>query len=308
MEIAVNINGMDLTCRQTERGIAVCRVRTDRQSVVVPDRVEELPVVELGPRAFAPHSGPDAPDHRTIRSITLPETLERVGDYAFYNCSGLEELILSDRTRHWGASCLMNCGKLRRFELTVTDEASPALWYFADELMAEMDVTLRYEDGETARLIFPEYTESYEEKPSVFFDFRLNGAGLPYHHAFEQKRFDYGLFDGCWEELLRREYEPDCAMRLAFLRLYYPRRLAPKAQARYREYLAEHSEETMKWLLEERDSRGIDWLLKNFSLNDSAMSGALEMARQSRQAEASALLLARRQTSIPRGRTKSFDL
>lgn len=309
MEITVHANEMELTCLMTERGAVINRARTAARDVVVPESIEGRAVVALGPRAFAPHSDEGAPDHRLIRRVTLPDTLERVGDYAFYNCFALEQLRLSDRTRNWGASCLMNCRKLRRFDLAVTDENSPALHYFADELMTELDVTLRYEDGRSARLIFPEYTESFNDnKPAHFFDFHLSGPGLPYHHAFQGKRFDYGLFDGCWEEMLRREYEPECAVRLAFFRLFYPVGLSAKAAQRYREHLACHGEETVQWLLRERDSRGMDWFLKNFTLNGDAMSRALETARQTHQAESTALLLARRDGSVPKGRMKSFDL
>jgi len=308
MEITVHANEMELLCRRDGNGVTISRVRTAGRDLVVPESIDDLPVTAIGAKAFAPHSDPDAPDHRLIRSITLPDTLEQVGDYAFYNCSGLEKLCLSGRTRYWGASCLMNCRRLSRFELTVVDEVSPALWYFADELMTELDVTLHYEDGGTARLIFPEYTESYEEKPSVFFDFRLNGAGLPYHHAFQQKRLDYGLFDGCWEEFLRREFEPDCALRLAFFRLFYPRGLSPRAGERYREYLAGQTGETLEWLMEERDSRGIEWFLKEFAVGQEVLRGALELARESRQTEATALLLERQHAAMPRGRTKTFDL
>ena len=307
MEIVAN--NMELTCRQMGNGIIIERVRTGEKHAVIPEEINGLPVVALGAKAFAPHADEGAPDHRTIRSITLPESLERVGDYAFYNCFALEEIILTDRTRYWGGSCLMNCRSLRRIDLTVYDENSPTLAYFADELMGELDVTLRYADGEMARLIFPEYIESYEDsRTAYFFDFHIYGPGFPYHHAFTKKRLDYGIYDGCWEEMMRRGYEPDCAMRLAFFRLRYPRGLTDRGAEGYREYLHQNHGMALNWLLQERDTRGLSWYLSGFQPGKEDLSAALERARVLQLPEAAALLLEQQHRRFPAGKTKTFDL
>lgn len=307
MEIVAN--NMELTCRQMGNGIAIERVRTGEKHAVVPEELFGLPVTALGIKAFAPHADEGAPDHRKIRSITLPETLERVGDFAFYNCFALEEIVLTDRTRYWGGCCLMNCRSLRKIDLAVSDETSPTLAYFADELMAELDVKLRYADGQMARLIFPEYIESYEDnKPAHFFDFHIYGPGFPYHHAFTKKRLDLGIFDGCWEEMLRRGYEPDCAMRLAFFRLRYPRELTERAAANYRAYLEQNHGMVLGWLLQERDARGLHWYLSGFRPGKEDLSAALERARVMQLPEAAALLLEEQHRRFPAGRMKTFDL
>lgn len=309
MDIITSSNGMDLICRQTDAGVTILRVCTAGSRVALPETLFDRPVTAIGDRAFAPHADEGAPDHRKIRSITLPATLERVGDYAFYNCSGLEEIILTDRTRIWGGSCLMNCRSLRRIDLTVSDETSPTLCYFADELMGELDVTLRYEDGQMARLIFPEYIESYEDnKPAHFFDFHIYGPGFPYHHAFTQKRLDMGIFDGCWEEMMRRGYEPDCAMRLAFYRLRYPKGLSRKAAENYRDHLTKGSPLVLSWLIQERDCRGLSWYLDTFQPEKEALSAAVEQSRQIKLSEATALLMEHQHRRFPVGRTKTFNL
>ena len=304
-----SINNMDVTYRLTEKGAVIDRVRTEAEHAVVPEEIDGFPVVALGAKAFAPHPEENAPDHRKIRSITLPASLERVGDYAFYNCYGLEKLILTDRTRYWGGSCLMNCRKLQQFALTVTDETSPTLCYFADELMAELDVTLHYGDGAMARLIFPEYIESYEDnKPAHFFDFFIYGPGFPYHHAFTGKRLDYGTFDGCWEEMMQRGYEPDCAMRLAFYRLRYPRNLGDRAAANYRAYLEKSASEVLSWLLDARDVRGLSWYVETFLPGKEELSAAVERSRLLGLAEATALLLEQQHRRFPKGKMKTFEL
>lgn len=302
-------NGLELTYHIEGRGAVIDRVRTGAAHAAVPEALEGLPVTALGPRAFAPHREAGAPDHRAIQSIALPDTLERVGDYAFYGCAGLERLTLSDRTRRWGGSCLMNCRSLRCIDLTVTDETSPALCYFADELMGELEVTLRYPDGSQARLLFPEYIESYENNdPAHHFEFHIYGPGFPYHHAFRKKQLDYGLFDDCWEDMLGREHDPDCAMRLAFFRLRWPRQLADRAAAAYEAYLRRSGGAVLRWLLREGDARGLSWYLERFAPQRGELSEALELARTMGRVEETALLMEQQHRRFPAGRAKRFDL
>jgi len=74
--------------------------------------------------------------------------------------------------------------RYQKFHLTwVGEEQGESLAYFADELSRELDVTIVMPDGETARLIFPEYREIYEENcPAHHFDYNISGAGYPYHY------------------------------------------------------------------------------------------------------------------------------
>lgn len=302
-------NGLELTYHMEVGGAVIDRVRTGAVRAVVPEELGGSPVIALGLRAFAPHREEGTPDHRRIRSIALPDTLERVGDYAFYGCAGLEQLTLSDRTRRWGSGCLMNCRSLHRIDLTVTDETSPTLCYFADELAGELDVTLRYPDGQQARLLFPEYIESYENNdPAHHFEFHIYGPGFPYHHAFRKRQLDYGMFDDCWEDMLGREYDPDCAMRLAFYRLRWPRGLSDRAAATYGAYLESACGAVLCWLLREGDTRGLSWYLEGFPPGREALIDALALSRTLGRPEATAVLLEQQHRRFPAGRAKTFDL
>lgn len=315
--------GTYLVCRREKNGVVLLRVQTAQRDLILPETVEGLPVVALGDRALAPDARPPEGedllvlgdqtgdyDNRAVRAITLPSTLERVGNYAFYNCTGLEKLVLTDRTRHWGGDCLMNCRKLHALEITAREnEVSETLCYFAGELSTELDVAVRFPDGEDLRLIFPEYIESYENNdPAHHFDFHLYGPGFPYHHAFQSKKLDLGLFDGAWEETLRREHDPDCILRLAWYRLRYPRALSARGAENYRAYLAERVDAVLAWLLTQGDCRGLSWYLGQFKPGKESLTGALSMARDLRLSEAVALLLEEQHRRTPVGRTKSFDL
>jgi hypothetical protein len=283
----------EFSYHRTETGVTIDHVRGVGESVLLPERLEGFSVTALGARAFAPLSGEDDSWYRALRSVGLPPALERVGDYAFYNCVGLEELTLWDRAENWGSGCLMNCRSLARVRLHRTGEDSPTLFYFASELTSELDVSVLGQNGETAlRLIFPEYIESYENNdPAHHFDFHLYGIGFPYHTAFRQKKLDLNLYDGAWGEAVSREREDDSLLRLAFYRLRYPRGLSEKARAGYEAHLSAFAGKTLRWLVEGGAAGELSWFLSRFRPGEGELSEALELARRHGATECSALLL-----------------
>ena len=201
METAAGQNDLTLWWRAVPDGVEVTRVETGDRNVILPETVRGLPVTVLGHHAFSPDQpapegtplrlacggGTPESDTRRIETVTLPPTVRRVGDYAFLGCAALRELRVTEPVDSWGGSVFMNCRSLRRFFVRVRDSRAESLSFFADELPVELDVAVEYPDGGTARLIFPEYRESYEENsPAHHFDFHLYGPGYPYHHDWQQ--------------------------------------------------------------------------------------------------------------------------
>lgn len=318
-------NQLLLTCRRNEDGVEVLRVETSDPAVFLPETLWGLPVVALGSHAFAPDQPApegervvvtcgsagdgEACDTRRIRSITLPDTLRSVGDYAFYSCAGLRELTLADSVDSWGGGVFMNCPRLDTFFLHLADGRAKTLSYLADELSRELDVTLTYPDGGEARLIFPEYRESFEENlPAKIFDYHIYGAGYPYHHCFRDRTLLLSDYDALFPALLRTEYEDSCALRLAFYRLRLPRELTCAARDGYLRFLRSRTAETLRWLLEANDSRGLAFFLPLAELSRSDLTKACELARKKSAFEVVALLLEERHRRFPQSSVKSFDL
>ncbi len=71
--------------------------------------------------------------NRDLEDLTLPRSLEKVGDYALMNCGGLRTLRLHDGIGQWGGGVLMNCRRLAAFHLTRVGEQGDTLAWFADE-------------------------------------------------------------------------------------------------------------------------------------------------------------------------------
>lgn len=300
------VNGLRLAWEAGARGITILRVRASGREAVLPEELEGLPVTELGDRAFAPAAGEEP--QRDLRALTLPEGLKRVGDYAFYGCTGLERVRVWAGTEDWGSGCLMNCRSLHRLEVFGARDGGGALAYFAGELSGELDAAVFADGRMVLGLVFPEYIESYENNdPAHHFDFHLYGPGFPYHSAFRKKRLDLGLYDGAWAETLRREHDPGCILRLAWYRLRYPEGLSPRAQAGYEAYLAPRAGAVLSWLVREREAGGLAWTLEQFRPEREGVAEAAALARELGATEAMALLLeAGRQR--PAGKTKRFEL
>ena len=177
METVSGVNNWKLVIRREAAGVTLLRAVTCDERAALPEELFGLPVTALGDHALAPTAGeaegeavqvtcgPVAADaewnNRNLRELTLPPALRRVGDYALMNCVGLKTLRLWDGVTFWGGGALMNCRTLDTFHLTRTGEQGESLAYFADELSRELDVTITEPDGQTVRLLFPEYMEVY---------------------------------------------------------------------------------------------------------------------------------------------------
>jgi len=323
LETVSGENNWKLTVRREADGITVLRAATPDSRAALPASLWGLPVTALGDHALAPGAEPvsgqklivtcgpgDAAwDNRQLRDLTLPPALERVGNYAFFNCSALTTLRLGDGVTGWGGGAIMNCRNLNTFFLDCTGKEGELLAYFAGELPGELDVTLRRSGETAARLIFPEYVEIYEENcPAHHFDYNIRGAGYGYHHCFYQKQLSFRVYDGLWQSMLGMEHDAACALRLAWWRLRYPAELAAPAAADYRAYLRAHAPAALAYLLSRRETGDLRRLLSEIEPDRDTLAAACALAREQRFAEAVAVLLEEQHRRFPAGFEKQFAL
>lgn len=319
MEVFSGASNWRLTIRRDQEGITLLRAQTCDRRAVLPETLFDLPVVALGSRALSggrteageevrlTHgTGEGEWDNHALEELTLPSTLRRVEDYAFLNCRNLRRITMDDSVRIWGSGALMNCRALGEIHLRWGEEQGDALDYFAGELSRELDVSLDTPRGQ-ARLIFPEYTELYEENcPAHHFDYTILGAGYPYHHCFRQRKFVFADYDALWDKFLSMEHEDSCALRMAWWRLACPVDLDPQAAEKYRQYLLAHADEALDWLLSTRNASGIAQLLRWGTIAAESVSAACAKARENQDTESLAVLLEAAQRPV--GRRKRFDL
>ncbi|MDO4315811.1 MAG: hypothetical protein Q4C45_08530, partial [Oscillospiraceae bacterium] len=195
------------------------------------------------------------------------------------------------------------------YHLTCTGREGYMRTYCAHGMPGYMPVRRGGGGGGGARLIFPEYVEVYEENcPAHHFDYNIYGAGYGYHHCFYQKKLSLKAYDELWRPMLGMEYDPDCALRLAWWRLRYPAELTEQAEANYLTYLQAHALDAARWRLAERDAAGLRFLLERTEWTREALAAACDLARAQESPEALALLLEEQHRRFPRGADKSFAL
>lgn len=329
METITGSSNWKLILRREINGVVLLRAGTCDIQAALPDQLFGLPVTALGAHALAPAKqsfpaqtgpneealtitcGPADPaaswDNRSLRDLTLPASLERVGDYAFFNCTGLKTLRLHDHVTHWGGGALMNCRSLDTFYLTRTvPEQGPTLANLAGELSRELDVTIREPSG-TFRLLFPEFTELYEENcPAHHFDYFISGAGYPYHHCFREKKLWLNEYDALWKDFLSMDHDENAALRLAWYRLRWSVDLRDSAADAYRSYLRDHAGGALALLLPEQDA--LPLLLKLLEPDREALASACALARDLGLTAALAVLLEEQHRRFPVGAEKRFEL
>ena len=326
MQTVTGAYNWKLTIRREEDGIVILRAATCERRAALPEELFGLPVTALADHALCPTVRPvegeevlvtrgivrpDAAwDNREAEELSLPASVRRVGNYAFLNCRSLHTLRLHDGIRFWGASAFMNCRTLEHLHLQRTDgEQRETLYYFVGEMSREVQVTLVQADGTAARLVFPEYQEIYEENvPHHQFEFHIQGAGYIYRQVFRSKKLNLADYDALWKKFLSMEYEPACALRLAWGRLRWDAGLTAEHAAAYRDYLRRHTAEAMELLLAEKDAAGLAFLLRQTEPERELLSDLCAVARDRELPEIMALLLEEQHKRFPVGKMKTFDL
>ena len=307
METIRALSNWRLTVRREDGEITILRATSCDRRAVLPDELFGLPVTRIADRALAPGALPAEGeeilltggaeeqdwDNRGIRELVLPRTLRHIDDYAFMNLRKMETLRFYDRLLSTGSCTFMNCRAFTHLELTREERGQgPALASIVSLQPQELEVTIREADGAFYRLIFPEYSEIYTENHAAhLFNFNIVGAGYPYHNVFRNKCFSAADYDALWPQFLATEHEEDTALRLAWLRLRWPEALGETPRARYLAYVAAHARDALALVLRENDADGLRLLLRMTQPDEAALAAALELSRELRRTEATAILL-----------------
>ena len=88
--VAQGLTQGDFQYQLTDDGVEITRYTGDSAQITIPETLEEQPVVGIGPAAFALN--------QTIEELTLPSTLEYIGDSAFLLCENLSRIEFSQST------------------------------------------------------------------------------------------------------------------------------------------------------------------------------------------------------------------
>ena len=265
-------------------GVRLLRCYGDSPAIAVPGEADGYPVTEIGDYCFADSAraqeAPEKPDGtRTlsgeyIQRVTLPDSIKKLGNLAFYNCKNLQELCFGRDLTSVGSDTFMNCGSLHRFRVSGNMRQETGLKQLLAQRMCSMDVFFMEGQSTVGRLLYPEYEEYHDEiGPAHIFAMSIRGEGFRARQCFREGIVSLRDYDEIFEQACAEE-SAETLCRLAGERLAYPVELEEEAKRRYLEYLQEHQEALAKLLVEERDME----LLQQFAAGNILSGEGLQMA------------------------------
>lgn len=300
-------------------GVRLLRVFGTQPEVILPSRIKGLPITELGAYCFAEDAHlPDVYEtsERTasavaagqreisgsyLKRIILPDTLLKIGNLAFYNCCSLEHIELGCRMAETGSDAFMNCRKLKRITLRCPVTEKSGMRQILSQIETDLEVSYLGREGIEAVVLYPEYSESYDEiAPAHLFGRNIEGEGFRARQAFKDGVVDLAQYDAVFVKACGEETEQTLS-RMAWDRLRYPADLFKQARERYEQYLKKNPGWLCESLTAERDAAGIRFLCENRLLDREGLSSCLLSAAESEWAEGSAYILRLKQEFFPEG-------
>lgn len=292
-----------LLCEEIENGmLRLCRVFGSVDTLALPEVLEggrRIRVIgaycfaEKGrlPQALADEAkkaglgdGTNAPDGVLrplngdyLREISLPDTVTCLETYAFYNCRKLEWLTVGAALKEVNSDAFMNCRALHTLTIRAAAGDATGLPFLLNQLTAELAVEFRGADV-GVRLLYPEYTESYEEiGPAHVFSLHVEGEGYRARKQFVGGRLDVSGYDAVFEKACNEE-QFLTLMKMALYRLEYPYELSETARGRYETYIAAHETAVLEQLVKMRDEDTLRMLCAAPLITDEAVQAAVVCA------------------------------
>ena len=97
-----------------EYKVTGCNNDSSKRNVIIPDQIDGKLVTEIADEAFA--------NCNWINSVTLPNTIERIGKKAFSHCTGIETLNLNEGIKIIDEKAFEYCSRLKSLTLPSTLE------------------------------------------------------------------------------------------------------------------------------------------------------------------------------------------
>lgn len=216
----------------------VTRFQGMASEVDIPRRIEEYPVAAVDKKAFL--------SRKQLRRVSLPDTLEELGDWAFAYCDGLWEIRLPEKALRFGKNVFLECRELRRVEIYGEEAKARGV---AELLAAAVNALDSYYLLDTEEAGSGEWFAKWDSRlVSVLHTPDTDG----YSRQVLCGEEDYGSTDLAAYTGGRRKEK----VRLALLRLLYPETLSEALRRELEEYLLAHTagcetDETWRVILEE---------------------------------------------------------
>lgn len=312
--------------KQTE-GIVVTACEGVDGIAFLPDKIEGMPVVEIAPYAFSNYNresgdlvwkNPFAGEWveskllctTEVVEIHLPRYVKEIGKYAFYRCSNLKKLVLSDGILEIGGGALNGCRSLQNIEIHLWNGEKSALKSIVEEVRFEMDVRMYYHAGEReqiSELLFLEhYEEAVENTPARILYTSHHGAGGYYRQCFYDREIDYKKYDALLPWAIAGDTVEN-VFRMTLYRLRFPYKLSDTAKKSYEEYVKNNLRKAVKYLVQKEDIENLHFLSERNYWEKEALEQGIDEASQQKKIDILSFLMEEKGKGFPK-KKKTFEL
>lgn len=269
--------------------------------VVVPQELDGIPVTSIGEYCFSDSGKGEGSREDTfsrrklsgkfIQKIFLPDSVRKIGNLAFYNCTGLRELQIGAALTEFGSDAFMNCLQLETVRLRCGVGERTGLKRLLGQRTSDTKVVFERDGKTEAVLIYPEYYEMYDEVgPAHIFALNLTGEGFRARQCFQDGIVDLGQYDRIFEQAVAEE-NPSILCRMAVNRLCYPAGLSQEAERRYRDYIREWEGLLVRELVGEHDLEILEILFRGEFLTREGREKGIRFASEQNWPEGVASML-----------------
>ncbi len=292
-------------------GAEILRVYADNSHLCIPEKINGKNVLSAGPYCFSeirrvesyikkdiPDSGNIVPPDgmcefcgNYVESVVLPDTVIKIANNAFYNCRNFKTLEAGAALKEAGSDIFMNCTNFSKLCLRHRADVPGGLKQVASRLSSHLDVYF-YDNGKIhAMLVFPEYTESYDEiAPAHIFGRNITGEGFRARQCFSDDIPDFRQYDAIFDKASVEE-SVSVIYKMALGRLMYPFMLEDIPRNKYKDYIKCNQKEIMEILTIERELDALYFICSNQYTDAAGIDSAVSKASQAGWGEGTASLL-----------------
>ena len=213
-----------------------------------------------------------------IERVILPDSVQELCSYAFYNCRKLKCIEFGSILNVVNNDAFMNCMGLSVLAVRSRVEEPTGAQYFLKQLNKGIELKF-IDDGNTCgSFYYSEYTESYEEiGPAHIFHMDLQGEGYRARQLFDNGVVDAAGYDTIFEAAKALESTYTLS-KMAAGRLQYPVNLTDNARDMYMEFIKDNIANVLEWVVAERRIDIIEFMVDSNILDESGLDAALKLA------------------------------
>ena len=283
--------------KRADGSAALLRFYGASAQVHLPPRIEGRPLTEIAPYCFAgkqrdpggdigetilgnPSELPYLRELRTdaVEEVFLPDSVKRIGRYAFYNCKKLHTIHIGAALRDIGSDAFMNTLSFHRIILRCKAGEASGIRQILAQISSDIEVCFWAGKAPEAVLLYPEYYESYDEvAPAHLFGRSISGEGFRARQCIRDGRVDFAGYDAVFPQACVEEREETLA-RMAQNRLRYPYALSNQNREIYSAYVRAHIRQIAARFTERKDLEALEFLREQRLLSGAVCAECVKAA------------------------------